>query len=93
MAEKKVVGWVPVMGVFNIDGDEVTFPGGRTLVSLPNAAIGADKVEQALFGLALSTETLGDGDVSAEVEFEGATDDSICELAVSYDADARHLVR
>jgi len=92
MAEKKVVGWVPIIGVFNIDGDEVTFPGGRTLVSPPNAPIGSDKVEEAAFGLALSTETIGDGVVSAEVEFEGVTEESVCELAVSYDAGAQHLV-
>jgi hypothetical protein len=92
MAEKKSVGWVPVIGVFNTENGEVTFPGGRTLATPPNAPVGSEKVEQSLFGLALSTETLGDGQVSAEVEFEGVTEESVCELAVSYDAGARHLV-
>ncbi len=92
MAEQRAIGWVPVLGVFNFNGDDVVFPGGRMLVLPPNSPIGSEKVEQAVFGLVLSTETLGDGEVCAEVEFEKVTEESICELAVSYDPGAQHLV-
>jgi hypothetical protein len=90
--EEKPIAWVPVMGVFDIEEGQIVFPGGSGLVPPPNAPVGTAKVEQAVFGLALSSKTLGDGDLSADVEFEDVTEESICELSVSYDAGGQHLV-
>jgi hypothetical protein len=91
MNNTKKVGWVPLRGDFETEPNLV-FRGRKILAVPPNSPPGTDKVEQADFGILLSSLTLADGDVAVDVELEQATDETICEIAVAYDADARHLV-
>jgi hypothetical protein len=85
--------WVPVRGsAFQFDGPDVVFPGGTVLGTEPSAGPGAEPVEQPTFGLVLSSYSLADGDVSADFAFSEVSDDSIAEIAVAYDINARHIV-
>jgi hypothetical protein len=92
MTQEKKIGWVPLRGEFETPDDRILFRGQRVLAAPANSPPGADKVPEASFGILLSSQTLADGDVSADVEFERVTEDTVCELAVTYDASARHIV-
>lgn len=48
--------------------------------------------ERPTAGLALSDVALADGVLTAEVEFERVTADTACELALSYDPNAGHIL-
>lgn len=86
------IGWVPILGEFEAEGSEVRFLGKRTTPAPSTEPPGSEKKEQVAFGLVLSNLTLADGDVCAEIEFEKVTEQTVCEVAVSYDPNARHLV-
>jgi hypothetical protein len=86
------IGWVPLLGNFEAKGDHVLFRGARVKASPPDSPPGAEPKEQVTHGILLSSQTLADGDVSAEIEFEKVTEDTVCELMVSYDAGAQHIV-
>jgi len=91
---KENIGWVPIFGDFEIKEGAIRFRGKHILASTsdePPSAEGKEK-GQAMVGFLLSSLTLADGDLSAEVEFENVTSETICELAVSYDLNARHIV-
>jgi hypothetical protein len=83
---------VPIFGDFKLDGGEIRFNGKRVPViptaEVPNPPAG----EQASLGLALSSHSIGDGDISAEVEFEQVTNETFCQFAIAYDPNATHLV-
>jgi len=89
----KQPGWVSLFGEFEVlSPDRIVFH-GKKIVSVPIGSLpGAEATERASIGLLVSSNILGDGDMSAEVEFEEITDDSVCELAVIYDPNASHIV-
>lgn len=81
------VDWVPIFGEFEFVPDGLRFKGRRITPPEP----GGDLKDAPAFGLFLSNLTLADGDMSAEVEFAGVNSDSVCELAVAYDSNARQV--
>jgi hypothetical protein len=79
-------------GHFDSEDGEVTFRG-----KIVEPTEGGDKASdesqpKASFGIVLSDIAISDGSISADVEFASITDDSICELAVAYDVNARHFL-
>ena len=52
----------------------------------------SESAAQSAFGIALSDISMADGVLRAEVEFESVDESSVCELALAYDANARHLI-
>jgi hypothetical protein len=91
-ASTKNLGWVPMLGEFDILDDHLEFK-GKLVATVDNSAQAEGPSEQRPgVGLALSSVTLSDGLVSADVEFDAITPDTICELAVAYDSNATHIV-
>jgi len=91
-AAVKPIVWVPIFGEFETVGFDLRFK-GKTVPQLPaNEPGGTPNIDQPAFGIALSNRRLADGDVVADVVFDQVTGDSVCEIVVSYDANARHLV-
>lgn len=86
------VGWIPLLGEFDVVEGEVRFHGKRAPTVEQPGGPETDQKDQPAIGLALSNLALADGKVSAEVEFAQVTAESICELAIAYDANGRHLV-
>ena len=91
---KEDIGWVPIFGDFEIKEGTIRFKGKHIPASTSDEPLSAEGKEkgQAMFGFLLSSLTLADGDLSAEVEFENVTSETICELAVSYDPNTGHVV-
>jgi hypothetical protein len=86
------IGWVPLLGEFEVNGKLIHFKGKRVpLAATGQGPPGAPK-DQASVGLLLSSQTLADGDLAADVEFEKVTPETVCELAVAYDANGRQVV-
>src|SRR5687768_11312392 len=86
-------GWVPIFGEFETTAQEIRFKGQMVPIPPTNVATGdAQEQRQPMFGLLLGNETLADGDITAEVEFDEVTPKTLCELAVTYDPNADHLV-
>jgi hypothetical protein len=84
------IRWIPLWGEFDITGD-LRFK-GKVIPSSPGTEPGAEaKEDQPAFGIALSNRKLSDGDVVADVTFDEVTKDSVCEIVVSYDANAARL--
>jgi hypothetical protein len=82
--------WVPTLGEFTIADQDVVFQG--KLVPMASNTTEGQTTLRPSAGLALSSATIADGIVRADVAFEEMTKDSICELTVVYDANAQHLV-
>ena len=76
--------WVPVFGEFDV-AKQITFK-GRMLPVIPSQpgtgdTAAEEKKEQTALGLILSSHMIGDGVVTADIEFvEVVTDDTFCEL-------------
>ncbi len=87
-----LVSWVPLLSEFDVVQAEVLFRGKRLPPPEQPGRMETDQREQPAFGLALSSLALADGKLSADIEFENVTEDSVCELAIVYDANARHFV-
>ena len=84
--------WVPIIGEFEFTADEVHFRGKRVPV-LPTPEVPIpDPPDQTVVGLALSSHTIGDGTISAEIEFQSVTNESWCQFVVAYDQNANHIV-
>lgn len=92
MARIGDVGWIPRVGDFEVAADAIRFRG--TVPQAPPDDQPKPKREEprTAFGLLISNRSIADGTVSATVEFDEVTDESICELVVAYDANARHIV-
>ena len=88
---KKAAGWAPVAGTFETLSPTVHFTGGE-----PPAATGAvnpSGQKLALVGLALSSQEIVEGDVSADVVFESVSPNSTCHITLAYDMGANwHLL-
>src|SRR5437868_6177274 len=86
--------WVPLFGEFDSTdaNGEVVFRGRRVPAPEQVGGTGVAPSDQASIGLALCNETIADCTIAAEMEFSDVTPETICELAVSYDANADHLV-
>jgi hypothetical protein len=85
------VGWVPLFGEFDVAEKETRFKGKNVRSPAADGVVSAEAVEQASLGLLISSLTLADGDVTAEVEFDEVSEKTICELAVAYDPNANHV--
>lgn len=87
------VGWVPIFGEFDISQDKViSFKGKRIILPAPGKPPGAEDKEQPSLGLLLSSQSISDGKLTAKVLFENVTQDSFCELVVSYNQNPLHLI-
>lgn len=87
----KPISWVPLYGEFEATGEDLRFK-GKVLPPTPTTNPGdAPATEQPAFGIALSNRKLADGDVVADVTFDQVNEDSVCEILVSYDANARQI--
>lgn len=82
--------WVPTLGTFTTSDQSVVFLG--KLVPIASTTADEQTTLRPSAGLALSSATISDGTMSADVTFEEMTKDSVCELTVAYDANAQHLV-
>lgn len=91
-ANEKPRGWVPVLGEFEFSPDRVVYVGRWFTPLQAERQSSPDPAPQAAIGVAMSSVAMADGSVQAEVEFETVIDASICELAIAYDVNARHLV-
>ena len=90
-AALKPIAWVPLFGEFETIDGNIRFK-GKAVPTTPAAEPGDEPLtDQPAFGIALSNRKLADGDVTADVRFEQVTGDSVCEILVSYDANARHI--
>src|SRR5262249_1966259 len=85
-------GWVALFGEFEASPEQVRFIGKRVPVGRQPGAPEPEEKDRPGVGLVLSSMSLADGVLSAEVEFENITPDSICELAIAYDSNATHIV-
>ena len=84
-------GWIPIFGEFETTDDGVLYRGKR--VPAPEQPGGAPpQGDRPGVGLVLSSQTIADGKISAEIEFKQVTPDSICEIAIAYDSNASHMV-
>jgi hypothetical protein len=92
--ERKKVGWIPLYGDFDVDDEQVTirFKGRLAPFTAPGAPPGTEPTLSPQVGVLLSSQTLTDGDLSADIEFDQIVPESTCELTVAYDVDANHLV-
>jgi hypothetical protein len=88
----KQLGWVPIYGEFDLSGDTIVFNGKRITVPARAEPAESETVERASLGLLLSSSSIVDGELSAEVEFDSLTPESACEIAVSYSNNPQHLV-
>ena len=86
------IGWVPLVGEFNTAETDIEFVGKRIPVGDQPGQPVAEERDRPSFGLVLSSLSLADGTLRAEVEFERMTPDSLCELAIAYDANGQHFV-
>ena len=84
--------WVPAIGEFETDGGSVVFHGKRVPRTDQAARTDSDPKDQAGIGLALCNIALADGVVTADVIFRAMTPESVCEVAIAYDANAYHIV-
>lgn len=89
---RNTIGWVPLRGNFDAEGDQVVFRGTDVPEDSVADSLGTQQAQNLTFGMALSSESLADGDVSAEVELDEVTDDSVCEILLAYDPGARHMI-
>jgi len=87
-----LVGWVPLLGEFNVVEGEVRFHGKRIPLIEPPGGLETGRKDQPAVGILLSSWALADGKVSAEVEFDQVTVDSMCEVAIAYDSNGGHFV-
>jgi len=86
------IGWVPLFGEFETTPEQIRFVGKRIPVPPQPASPESLGADRAAIGLVLSSIALADGRLSAEVEFDRVTPDSICEIAVAYDSNGKHIV-
>lgn len=86
------IGWVPLFGEFDASPQQICFMGKRIPVVRQPGAPEPEEKDRPGIGLILSSTSLADGTLRAEVEFEQVTSDSICELAIAYDSNAKHIV-
>lgn len=86
------VRWVPSLGEFEISESEMLFRGKMVPTTSDTTPAEGEPEQRAGVGLALSNLSLADGFAEADVRFEEITPDSICELAVAYDSNAKHVV-
>lgn len=84
--------WVSFLGEFEPSPGQIRFLGNRLPVIPEPGKLEAEKKDQPSVGLILSTLTVADGKVRAEIEFENVTDETACELVVAYDSNASQLV-
>lgn len=87
---REPVKWVPLLGEFDSSDHSLVYR-GKTVPTEPSGP-SAEQTTQPGAGLALSNLTLADGIVSADVQFNEVTPDTICEIAVAYDTNATHIV-
>lgn len=87
---QKALTWIPVLGDFEFKGDHIKYLGKWLPTSQPSDT--PDPLPNAAFGLAMSDVALSDGVIEAEIEFETVNSATMCELAVAYDTNARHLL-
>jgi hypothetical protein len=88
--ERAQLRWVPTLGEFAAAGQEVVFQG--KLVPIRTTTPDEQTTLAPGAGIVLCSATISDGTLSADVTFAEMTKDSVCELAVAYDANAQHLV-
>jgi hypothetical protein len=91
-ALRKKAGWVPLYGEFEVEPNLIRFKGKRIPRNVGTDAPPSEPRDQPTFGLIVSGHTVADGDIEADVVFDGVTQDSVCELAVAYDPNARRIV-
>lgn len=91
-AENNTSKWVALFGDFEASSDEVRFRGKRVPKASADQPQAAEVGDRSSVGLVLSNQTIADGDVSASIMFESVTPDTICEIAVPYDVNARHIL-
>jgi hypothetical protein len=84
--------WVPVLGEFDHDDSALRFKGKLYNPGPEAGQTDAEVKERPTAGLALSNLALADGILTAEIEFERVTDNTACELVLSYDANATHIL-
>lgn len=84
--------WVPLYGEFVASDEELVYIGKRVPVAPTAENPNPVPSDQTAIGLALSNQTIGDGEVTAEIEFEHTTNESLCQIAVAYNPNASHLV-
>ncbi len=84
---EKEVGpnWVPLMGRFEHDGDDLVFKGE------PIDAPGSGE-EKPMVGLCLSNQTFGEGRISSEIEFRSTPSGVVSEIVFFYDPSTRNML-
>lgn len=85
------IKWVSILGEFDIKKEQICYKGKLVPITLQEQSIEETK-DRPSPGLLLNNMTLADGIIYADVEFEKVTPDTACEVAVSYDPNALHLV-
>ena len=86
------LGWVPIYGEFDLSGGSIIFRGKRIGLPAHAEAPEAEVTEQVSLGLLLSSSSITDGRLSAEIEFETVKPETACEFAVSYNTNPQHFV-
>lgn len=87
------VGWIPIFGEFDFSRKtNIQFKGKRILLPAPGKPPGVDDKEQPSLGLLLSSHTIFDGTLTANVEFEKVTPETSCELVVSFNTNPPHFL-
>lgn len=84
--------WVPVFGDFVVEDGTITFRGKPLPPPEQSSAAEPPGTSRSTIGLILSSMTIADGIVQADVKFESVTPESICEIAIAYDANASQIV-
>jgi hypothetical protein len=88
----KDYGWVPYFGEFEVEKETILFRGKRIVIDEQAGSIPSEEKDKPAVGLILSSHTLADGRISADVKYLDVTPDTICEIAVAYDSNADHTV-
>ena len=84
-------GWISIFGEFDTSSGGVGYRGKRAPAPEPQDGV-PTQGDRPGVGLVLSSQTIADGKISAEIVFKQVTPDSICELAIAYDSNASHMV-
>lgn len=92
--------WVPLWGDFAVEGDVITFKGSTWMpdaeVQAAAAAIPSaptdHPVKRSTVGTILCSQSMVNGTISADVEFEEVYPDTGCELIASYNVESQSQI-